>query len=162
MDAAHTPMSCASLVSTLQAVFPRYAPLALIVAMASDKDCHGIISELYSLAPQLVVCVDLEEGWLSSRCMPAHVVASTFSTLQKGAGGPSEVEVCVASSIRSAEDIMKRWLVRVKPAVSQHTSELNMKDAKLSPEFQEAIPVVCITGSNYVVGSAANFCEHLL
>ena len=43
LDGAHTPESCAALVETIRAVLPGPAPVALVVAMASDKDHDGCL-----------------------------------------------------------------------------------------------------------------------
>lgn len=44
LDGAHTPESCAALVHTVRAALPGPAPVAVVVAMASDKDHEGCLS----------------------------------------------------------------------------------------------------------------------
>ena len=54
LDGAHTPASAAALATTLRSVFPD-APLAIVVAMADDKDAAGILAALQSARPKVAV-----------------------------------------------------------------------------------------------------------
>lgn len=159
MDSAHTGLSSASLVTTLQAIFPHRPAVALVVAMASDKDCHAIVQALGNLAPQLVVCVAPAEGWLSGRGLPAEVVASAFESMQRescvGASAPA-ARICTAESMSCAHQIVMQWLERINGLRQHHPSsieESNVPEVELDP--RKGPSVVCVTGSNYVVGSAS-------
>ena len=54
LDGAHTAASATALAATLRDAFPS-APLALVVAMADDKDAHGIMTALQLARPEVVV-----------------------------------------------------------------------------------------------------------
>lgn len=54
LDGAHTPASAAALAATLRDAFPD-APLALVVAMADDKDAGAIMAALQLARPDVAV-----------------------------------------------------------------------------------------------------------
>lgn len=163
MDSAHTALSCTSLVATLHAAFPHLPPVALVVAMAADKDCHSIMMALSDLEPQLVVCVTPEQGWLSNRGLPAEDVASAFQSAQRERFGDTLVpgaQVHTAGSMQCAKLLVSQWL-RLFKGRAQHSLRINEDYATCpsphdNPHSGIDVPVVCITGSNYIVGSAAD------
>jgi len=161
MDSAHTALSCASLVATLHALFPHRPPVALVVAMAGDKDSHSVMLALGELAPQLVVCVTPEQGWLSNRGLPAEDAASAFERAQRERSGDilvSGAQVRIARSMQCAKKLVSQWLGHVNGS-SQHALPINEagethSSPHDSPDSDVDVPVVCVTGSNYIVGSA--------
>lgn len=54
LDGAHSPEAASSLASTLRHAFP-HAPIALIVAMASDKEHREVMAGLRHLEPSAIV-----------------------------------------------------------------------------------------------------------
>lgn len=54
LDGAHTAASAAALACTLRSAFPD-APLALVVAMADDKDAGAIMTALRLARPEVAV-----------------------------------------------------------------------------------------------------------
>eukprot|EP00892_Ulva_mutabilis_P010236 jgi/Ulvmu1/7585/UM038_0008.1 len=156
MDNAHTALSCKSVVATLQAVFPRQPPIALVIGMAADKDLQSISRVLKDLTPHLVVCVGLEEESLSSRSLPAEDVASAFYTDGASIAG---TEVSVAGSMIAARDIVHQWLRDEGVSANMVSANATDREQLASSSCQTALsasllPVVCITGSNYIVGAA--------
>ena len=155
MDSAHTGLSCASLVATLQAVFPQQPPVALVVGVAVDKDVQSMSRVLIELAPRLVVCVSLHES-LSSRALSPMKVASAFESSLRNSTSVkprAETQICVASSMKNARDIVFEWIQRVHRSAGQLSPENVAGRKNVVPE-EGHLPVVCVTGSNYVVGSA--------
>lgn len=54
LDGAHTEASAASLAATLRQAFPD-RPLALVLAMAGDKEHREVLTALRAAAPKVVV-----------------------------------------------------------------------------------------------------------
>ena len=67
LDGAHTPAAAAGLASTLQAVFPGVA-LAFVVAMAADKDAAGVMTQLRTARPDVMVFTSAAIAGLTGRC----------------------------------------------------------------------------------------------
>ena len=59
VDGAHTPASGAALSGALRGAFPGRR-LALVVAMASDKDCRGFAEALATAGPAVVVLTKVQ------------------------------------------------------------------------------------------------------
>ena len=54
LDGAHTPAAAHALVATLAEAFPD-EPLALVVAMAEDKDHRGILAAFREAKPRAII-----------------------------------------------------------------------------------------------------------
>lgn len=54
LDGAHTPGSAAALSETVRGFFPD-APVAVVLAMAADKDAEGVCGALRAMAPMAVM-----------------------------------------------------------------------------------------------------------
>ncbi|KAB1204980.1 Folylpolyglutamate synthase [Morella rubra] len=86
LDGAHTKESANALVNTIQMTFPE-APLALVVAMASDKDHGGFAREFLSGGRLEAVCLteaDIAGG--KSRTIPASVLKDCWIQASKELG----------------------------------------------------------------------------
>lgn len=160
MDNAHTELSCQSMVATVRAVFPKLPPVALVVGMAADKDLHSISRALKGLAPRLVVCVALQGEALSSRGLPARDVASAFAS-PHGADATEAVgmQVCVANSMSDARDMVHEWLKHIQVVSGSlgpggAEGRVNLTEGQTATPHSDGAPVVCVTGSNYIVGAA--------
>ena len=67
LDGAHTPAAAAGLAATLRAVFPD-AALAVVVAMAADKDAAGVMAALRTARPDVVVFTSAAIAGSTARC----------------------------------------------------------------------------------------------
>lgn len=54
LDGAHTAQSAAALAGTVRGIFPD-SPVALIIAMADDKDHKAVMAALRAVRPAVVV-----------------------------------------------------------------------------------------------------------
>lgn len=142
LDGAHTPESAAALASTLRAAFPT-APVALVLAMASDKDHRGVCAELRALQPRVAVFTEVPvAGGKVRSAAPGALVAAwqaagmTASRKNLGGGKP----------VRTREQIQ----ASLKAAVARAIAELN---AQTGGEGSSD-GIVVITGSLHAVGTA--------
>jgi folylpolyglutamate synthase/dihydropteroate synthase len=79
LDGAHTPAAASGLATTLRAVFPD-APLAVVVAMAADKDAAGVMAALRTARPEVMVFTSTAIAGSSARCEPhPHKESKTSS-----------------------------------------------------------------------------------
>lgn len=83
LDGAHTAGSAKALADTLRMVFPRY-PLALVIAMASDKDHYQFSSQLLAGAmPKIVVAAETLVAGGQFRSTSSCSLADIWSQLAK-------------------------------------------------------------------------------
>jgi Mur ligase family, glutamate ligase domain len=74
LDGAHTPGSAQALATTLRSAFPNN-PLALVIAMADDKDHEHFLAALYSTAPVVVIFTSVPIASSSARCIFPNPIA---------------------------------------------------------------------------------------
>ena len=68
LDGAHTPESATAFAQTLRQCFPD-APVALVLAMASDKDHKAVMKALHqSLEPDVVLFTSVPIAGAEDRC----------------------------------------------------------------------------------------------
>ena len=68
LDGAHTPESATAFAQTLRQYFPD-APVALVLAMASDKDHKAVMKALHqSLEPDIVLFTSVPIAGAEDRC----------------------------------------------------------------------------------------------
>ena len=66
LDGAHTPQSATALAETVRELFPQ-RPVALIVAMADDKDHKAVMAALRSVRPTVVLFTSVDIAGSSQR-----------------------------------------------------------------------------------------------
>lgn len=66
LDGAHTAQSATALAETVRELFPE-RPLALIVAMADDKDHKAVMTALRGLRPAVVLFTSVDIAGSSQR-----------------------------------------------------------------------------------------------
>jgi len=158
LDGAHTPESAAVLVDTIRALFPfsgdkndinrgdgadkalppPLPPVALVLAMASDKDLTGVCRELRQLRPNVAVFTEVPiAGGKIRSAAPGALVgawqASGMMTTSRSKERPVRTRELIQASI--------------KAAVARAASEL-----KSLPNGDKG--VIVVTGSMHAVGTA--------
>lgn len=163
LDTAHTVASCEAMVNAALRIFPKSSSRALIVGLAADKNMEGIVRSLAILQPSLVLCVAPDSCGLGARGQPAEEVSSAFHRALGCDGDPSDAEklsadysdckmpsVHTVSSMDEALRKVEMWAQGSHVAVSlDGDDEVPDESAK-----NDRAPLVCVTGSNYVVGAA--------
>ncbi len=69
LDGAHTAASARALAATVRAAFGRQ-PIALVLAMASDKEHREVIAELRAMEPKVVVFTGVPIAGSRQRAAP--------------------------------------------------------------------------------------------
>jgi folylpolyglutamate synthase/dihydropteroate synthase len=87
LDGAHTAASAAALAETLRAVFPGQ-PLALVVAMASDKEHRPVLAALRAASPAVVVFTAVHIAGSTARCAPPGALAAQWQAAAMAAPPP--------------------------------------------------------------------------
>lgn len=70
LDGAHTPESAAALAAALRDAFPAPAPLAFVIAMASDKEHREVVAALRAARPGTVVFTAVPVAGSTQRSAP--------------------------------------------------------------------------------------------
>ena len=145
LDGAHTPESAAALSSTLRTAFPT-APVALVLAMASDKDHRGVCAALLSIRPSVAVFTEVPvaggrvrsaaPGALVGSWQYAGMVGASLRETGRGAQPPLRTRVLIQASLKAA----------VVKAVKELQGDPSFKKEKRG--------VVLVTGSLHAAGAA--------
>ena len=160
LDGAHTPESAAALVQTVRTLFPMTTsttsntdagaslppspppppppPVALVLAMAADKDLTGVCRELRDLQPNVAVFTEVPiAGGKTRSAAPGALV------------GAWQAAGMVANTNKKGRPVRARELIQasIKAAVARAAAEL-----KSLPNGDKGIIVV--TGSLHAVGTA--------
>ncbi|MCO5586968.1 hypothetical protein L7F22_040913 [Adiantum nelumboides] len=149
LDGAHTASSAKALAITLKIAFPSET-LALVVAMASDKDHFEFCLELLSgAAPNMVVVTETMVAGGKHRMTSASVLADCWSKaakVKKMEVSPTRIQDDNKSKADSVLTITEsQSVVSAIKKASDHLSEGNKKG------------VVCVTGSLHAVSEVLSF-----
>ena len=136
VDGAHTKDSAMSLVSTIQSAFGN-APVALVLAMASDKSHKEFCEEIQAINPSIVVFTDVPIAGDKHRSMPPGALAGAWQAAQ--ATGKGERRHRCRHVIQAS---MKAAITKARHEILGQIVSNN------SPG------VVVVTGSLHAVGSA--------
>lgn len=111
IDGSHTPESTEALIETIKETFPERRKLAVVLAMADDKDALGICTELRALGPVAIVFTQVDIAGARSRAAaPGKLVAAWQSSARK-AGRPSgmtRTRELIKSSLSAATEAAAR------------------------------------------------------
>lgn len=142
LDCAHTALSMRALCTNLEEAFPS-SKIAIILAIAADKDLAAVASCIGNLNPELVICTTVAIGGQNYRSTDPGAVrqalkAAIAGVTPGGRGLPEagRLETQIADDMRAALQQALAWSER---EASRGTST-----------------VVCTTGSNYAVGALQN------
>lgn len=133
LDGAHTPLSAQALAATLRRAFP-HKPLALIIAMANDKDHKGVVTVLQDMCPQVVVFTTCPIAGSTQRQAAPGVIAAHWQAVAMSKTGP-------AARVRSRQLIQ----ASLTAAIEKARMELNASGGD---------GVICVCGSMYAVAEA--------
>lgn len=162
LDTAHTVASCAALVNAAQHAFPDSCSTAVIVGLAADKDIKGIVQCIALLNPSLVLCVEPDTCGLGARGQPAAEVSDAFHrallhhSTQSSTRNNAECSASEALSIHTVNS-MDEALREVDKWAHDMSEAARPNGNGAVPEerlHSDRAPLVCVTGSNYVVGAA--------
>ena len=152
--------------SSAQRIFPDRCNTALIVGLAADKDMAGIVQCLALLKPSLVLCVAPDSCGLGARGQPAADVSAAFHTAlastgntQESAASGEDSRQCSVSQLQTVSSMDEA--LREVDIWAQDRPE-GVKDGVANDSLHSArAPLVCVTGSNYVVGAALSCLQSL-
>ena len=159
-------MSCKALVSATQRVFPHRCSTALIVGLAADKNMTGIAESLALLKPSLVLCVAPDSCGLVARGQPAPEVSAAFHTALARAGSTQDPTTLSVDS-RSCQSLNLQTVNGINEAfrqVGMWVQDRQGIGCDGVPDYSlhsERAPLVCVTGSNFVVGAALHSLQSL-
>ncbi|MCO5559800.1 hypothetical protein L7F22_013404 [Adiantum nelumboides] len=149
LDGAHTASSAKALASTLKIAFPSET-LALVVAMASDKDHFGFFLELLSgAAPKVVVVTETMVAGGKHRSTSAYVLADCWSKAAK-------VKKMEVSPTRIQDDNTSKADSVLTLTESQSVVSAIKKASDLLSEGNKK-GVVCVAGSLHAVSEVLSF-----
>jgi len=160
LDGAHTPESAAVLVDTVRTLFPFSSdindinrddgadtaaaaplppPVALVLAMASDKDLTGVCRELRQLRPNVAVFTDVPIAGGNTRSAAPGALVGAWQASGMMTTGTS----------KGRRPVRARELIQasIKAAVARAAAEL-----KSLPNGDKG--VIVVTGSMHAVGTA--------
>ncbi|KAH7623643.1 hypothetical protein Ndes2526B_g00876 [Nannochloris sp. 'desiccata'] len=158
LDGAHTPESAAALVDTVRTLFPFSAdknekninsgdgadkappplPVALVLAMASDKDLTGVCRELRQLQPNVAVFTEVPIAGGKTRSAAPGALVGAWQAAGMMVGSKTK-----GRPVRAREMIQ----ASIKAAVARAAAEL-----KALPNGDKG--VIVVTGSMHAVGTA--------
>jgi len=131
LDGAHTPDSAAVLARTLRRAFPKQ-PLALVIAMADDKDHSGVMAQLRKAKPVVVIFTTVPIAGSTVRSAPPGMLAGHWQ----------------AAGFEDDDD---------KPFRCRELIQANMLSAlEVSQRELFSCPghgIICVTGSLHAVGA---------
>ena len=162
-DGAHTKESAAAAMATLSEVFPGQ-PLAVVVAMASDKDHQGFLREVMAVRPVSVVLTQVPIAGGRERATPvealmvawnaaaaaADEVAAAASGERSGVGGEG------SSTAAATPEKQAPWTTTVS-VVHDLGEAITLAAAAVrrgGGSGNEGGGVVCVTGSLNTVSKA--------
>jgi len=148
LDGAHTPESAAALARTVRATFPD-AAIALVVAMAGDKDHQGVCAALQAMRPMVVVFTEVSIAGGTTRSAPPGVLVAAWqaagmaatATATGSAGGGGEAP-------GSKGHRRSRELIQASLTAAVAKAEMELRAA----QGRSGVIVVC--GSLHTVGTA--------
>ena len=153
LDGAHTPEAAAALAAALRAAYPT-APVALILAMAEDKDIRQVCSELRQLAPAVAVFTQVAiAGGRARAAGPGQLAAAWQAAAILGGGrrkGGMRTRELIQASLPAAVEAARREL-RARIATEGGSSS---NSSSSSGGTTEPPGVVLVTGSLHAVGAA--------
>ncbi|DBA93106.1 TPA: hypothetical protein ACH3X2_003424 [Trebouxia sp. C0005] len=107
LDGAHTAQSAAALADTVRGIFPKN-PVALIIAMADDKDHKAVMAALRAVRPAVVVFTTVPIAGAPQRCcspgtLVAHWQAAGLSRGQPRFRSREVIQASMAAALQKAE-----------------------------------------------------------
>ena len=168
LDAAHTPRSISALVATVNALWPRAAPLTLIFGAAEDKAAPEMAAALAQLPLARVLCVEAPIAGSSERAASAAGLAALFERALRRRGGGAAVQAVAAGGADGgvAAALECAWAARRASQQQQQQQEQQQEQQQQQHGVRTALAssatgsrdkergVVLVTGSVYVVAEA--------
>ncbi|XP_062120239.1 dihydrofolate synthetase isoform X2 [Humulus lupulus] len=159
LDGAHTKDSAKALVDTIQRTFPG-AHLALVVAMASDKDHVGFARELLSLSGGQLEAVLLTEASIAggrSRTTSASFLRDCWIQASNELGlATLQVEMAETKELfkdQFAGSVSHRETKIVLVSEPSYLSSMKIANQILRGRTENGSGVVVVTGSLHIVSS---------
>ncbi|PRW57665.1 putative dihydrofolate synthetase isoform X2 [Chlorella sorokiniana] len=135
LDGAHTPESAAALARTLRQAFPT-APVALVVAMAEDKQHREICQELRAIHPHVAIFTSVPIAGGAARCAGPGQLAGAWQAAAILGGG------------RTKGGVRTRELIQASLTAAVEKARMELK----AQRTERGVVLVC--GSLHAVGAA--------
>jgi folylpolyglutamate synthase/dihydrofolate synthase len=131
LDGSHTPESATALTDTLRTLFPlnEQWTVSIVLAMAADKDVHGICAALSKTKPAAVIFSQVAVGGGNTRSAPPGMLIAAW---------------------QAASDAHHRCRLMIKASMSAAISAA-IREVQGAPSKKG---VVLVTGSLHAVGAA--------
>lgn len=159
LDGAHTPESAAALAATLRAAYPS-ATVALVLAMAEDKEHREVCVELRALEPEVVVFTQVAiAGGAGRAAGPGQLAGAWQAAAILGGGrrkGGTRARELIQASLPAAVEAARRELAaRVRTSPGGGSSNSSGSGSGSGPNSAAApAGILLVTGSLHAVGAA--------